>query len=77
MLSWLAQLLLLPVRLWSLLVQLLLLAVQSLLLAVQSLWSAVQLFLLFAVEAAQLWVLLWLSLMGLLWWWLKLLKLKS
>ncbi len=64
-------------ELLSLPVQLLSLGFQLLLLMVQSLWSAVQLFLLFAVEAARPWVLLWLLLMGLLWLWLKLLSLKS
>ena len=45
-------------------------------LVVQSLWLVVRLFLLFATEASRPWVLLWLSLMGLLWLWLKLLSSK-
>ena len=45
-------------------------------LVVQSLWLVVRLFLLFAAEASRPWVLLWLSLMGLLWLWLKLLSSK-
>ena len=45
-------------------------------LTVQSLWLVVRLFLLFAAEASRPWVLLWLSLMGLLWLWLKLLSSK-
>ena len=55
---------------------LLLLPFQLLSLVVQSLWLVVRLFLLFAAEASRPWVLLWLSLMGLLWLWLKLLSSK-
>ena len=58
------------------LVQLLSLLFGLLLSVVQSLWLVVRLFLLFAAEASRPWVLLWLSLMAMLWWLMRWLSLR-